>query len=177
MTRNEGNSTNARFGFTQSTKKMEYFINVFIKYKSLCTENIKPHTKFFATKGTNLTSINFATRRLPCLNMYHDLFYKDGKKEVPSNIADFLAPIGIAYWIIDDGSKQNRGLHLNVYGFNEDSINNLLITIEIKYKFKCSVHSHKSGKRIYIFEESMPTVQNIVMDYIVPSIRYKLGLL
>jgi hypothetical protein len=45
------------------------------------------------------------------------LWYKNGKKVVPANSMDILTPVGLAYWIMRDGSKLNWGLHLSVYAF------------------------------------------------------------
>ena len=33
-----------------------------------------------------------------------------------------LTPKGFSYWIMDDGSRQNKGLHLNTYGFKLDEV-------------------------------------------------------
>lgn len=77
---------------------------------------------------------------------------------------------------MDDGSKQNKGLHLNVYSFNEQSVYYLMEVLQTKYLITCSVHNHSKGKRIYIFEESMPHLRTIVLQYIVPSMYYKLGI-
>lgn len=97
ITKNAGKNTNARFGFGQSSKKEEYFQKVFSNFKVLCTPNTLPHTKFFITSNTNLSSISFMTIRLPCLNVYYDLFYSNGKREVPLNIIDLLNPLGLSY--------------------------------------------------------------------------------
>lgn len=77
---------------------------------------------------------------------------------------------------MDDGSKQNRGLHLNVYAFDEVSVHYLILVLQKKYNLICSVHNHSKGKRIYIFEESMPCLRSIVLEHTVPSIYYKLGI-
>lgn len=142
MTKNTGKSTNARFGFSQSTKKQEYFSKVFSNFMPLCNTSTIPHTKFFVTNDTNLSSLNFSTIRLPCLNHYYELFYGQGKRNVPVNIMDLLTPISLAYWIMDDGSKQNKGMHLNVYAFDKEGVNNLIETLSNKYGFVCSIHYH-----------------------------------
>jgi hypothetical protein len=55
---------------------------------------------------------------------------------------------------MDDGSIQNKGLHLNVYGFSFDEVINLKNTLENLFLFKggsiikCSIHNHKKGYRI-----------------------------
>ena len=46
------------------------------------------------------------------------MFYDSNNlKIVPLNIKNLLTPRGLAYWIMVDGSLQNKGLHLNTYGF------------------------------------------------------------
>ena len=51
-------------------------------------------------------------------------------KIVPSNIKDLLTPIGLAYWIMDDGDIQKKGLYLNTYGFTPEDTLCLKITLE-----------------------------------------------
>lgn len=175
--KNTGENTNARFGFTQSTKKQPYFDKVFSNFLPLCKANTTSYTKLFVTNSTTLSSLNFTTMRLPCLNPYFELFYSHGKRNVPMNITNLLTPIGLSYWIIDDGSKQNKGIHLNVYAFNREDVDRLLETLRTKYGFICTIHYHKSGPRIYIHEESMPALRATVSQYIVPSMYYKVGML
>ena len=50
------------------------------------------------------------------------------------NIYDILTPIGLAFWIMDDGSLQNKGLHLSVYCFDSESVNRLLNVLQNKFK-------------------------------------------
>jgi hypothetical protein len=63
---------------------------------------------------------------------------------------------------MDDGSIQNKGLHLNVYGFTLDEVVKLKSTLEnlfipinwgsdkVDAIIKCSIHNHQKGYRIYI---------------------------
>lgn len=104
-------------------------------------------------------------------------FYSTGKRQVPINIYDIITPISLAYWIIDDGSKQNKGLHLNVYAFDSGSVERLLLVLRNKYNLICSIHYHSGNSpRIYIFQKSIPTLRLIVQEYIHESIYYKLGI-
>lgn len=84
--------------------------------------------------------------------------------------------MALAYWIMDDGSKQGKGLHLNCYAFNQASLELLLEALRTKYSLTCNIHNHKAGKRIYIQAESMPALRDLVRPYFVPSMLYKLGL-
>ena len=53
-----------------------------------------------------------------------------------------------------DGSLQNKGLHLNTYGFTDQDVLLLKSTLENIFgenTLKCSIHKHKKGNRIYIW--------------------------
>lgn len=177
-------TSNARFGFAQSGKdaKREYFTHVFDLFSMFCTPGLRPYIKTFTRTGFDsvYTSISFVTMRLPCFNKYHNLYYSLESKIVPYNIMELLTPVGLAYWIMDDGSKQNNGLHLNVYAFDSESVNRLMEVLNLKFDLKCIVHKHKSHgmtSRIYIPESSMNNLRTLVMPYILPSIMYKLSVL
>lgn len=45
-------------------------------------------------------SLCFRTSAMPCLNYYHDLFYKDRVKSIPRNLEDLLTARGLAFWIM-----------------------------------------------------------------------------
>ena len=59
---------------------------------------------------------------------------------------------------MDDGSIQNKGLHLNTYSFSDEDVELLFKTLKVKFLLKCSIHKHKAGNRIYIWEESMKSL-------------------
>ena len=52
---------------------------------------------------------------------------------------------------MDDGSIQNKGLHLNTYSFSDEDVELLFKTLKVKFLLKCSIHKHKAGNRIYIW--------------------------
>lgn len=56
--------------------------------------------------------------QLPCFNEFRELFYKSVKKIIPVNIYDLLISIGLAFWIMDDGSRHVEGVHISAYGFS-----------------------------------------------------------
>ena len=118
---------NSRFMYGQSSLRihnLNYFKHVLNLFKPYLSETFKLKEKTFKDNRTNNTykSVNFSTLSLPCFNQYKSLFYKNNKKIVPINIQELLTPIGLAYWIMDDGSIQNKGLHLNTYAFNSEDV-------------------------------------------------------
>lgn len=170
-------TANSRLIYSQSENKHLYFYHVFSFFQIFCTQFYVPLVgkSGISKTGETLFKITFSTMALPCFNLIHSYFYDGITKIVPLNIYDLLTPIGLAFWIMDDGSRQNKGLHLSVYGFDSESVNRLLNVLQNKFNLKCSLHKHKRGLRIYILEESMPVLRSLVECYIIKSMAYKIG--
>jgi len=177
---------NSRFIYGQSSLRIQhfnYFNHVLELFKPYLSKEFKLKTRSFVDKRTNnsYSSVNFATLSLPCFNYYKNLFYNsDGasQKIVPSNIQDLLTPRGLAYWIMDDGSIQNKGLHLNTYGFSNQDILNLKYSLEKMFgenTLKCSIHKHKKGDRIYIWGESMDVIRHNINKFMHKNMLYKIN--
>ena len=114
---------------------------------------------------------------MPCINFYHDLFYKLGKKRIPSNILEFLTPISLAFWIQDDGSYHIRDHTLTLYtnSFSEAEVDLLIEALQKKFGLKC--RKEKKGVRfvIIILTSSMDRVRELVLEHMDKSMLFKLG--
>jgi hypothetical protein len=113
----------------------------------------------------------------------YDSFYRtvNGKtfKIVPFYIADFLTPLGLAHWIMQDGSFQKgQGIFLATNSFTYEDCQILASILTKKYKFKTSVV--KSGLpnqwKISIWKESLPILREILEPYFIAEMKYKLGI-
>ena len=180
---------NSRFIYAQSSLRihhLNYFNHVLSLFKPYLSEDFLLKNRSFRDKRTNKTysSVSFATLTLPCFNHYRSLFYdSNNKKIVPSTIQNLLTPIGLAYWIMDDGSIQNSGLHLNTYGFTSSDVIKLKTAIENLFfektqgenPLKCSIHTHKKGNRIYIWRESMDLLRKHISQYMHKDMLYKIN--
>lgn len=119
-------------------------------------------------------------------NWIYDSFYTHSSpsstkskviKKVPLNISEYLTPIGLAHWIMQDGSYQKgQGVYIATNSFTYDECKLLASILTNKYKFKTSVI--KSGLpnqwRISIWKESMPKLIELVGSYFIPEMQYKL---
>ena len=174
---------NSRFIYGQSSLRLHhlnYFNHVFELFKPYLSKDFNPKKRSFTDKRSNkkYSSVQFATLSLPCFNYYKELFYNENKKIVPSNIQNLLSPRGLAYWIMDDGSLQNKGLHLNTYGFSNQDVLKLKSTLENMFgenTLKCSIHKHKKGERIYIWEESMDMIRHNISKFMHKNMLYKIN--
>ena len=105
------------------------------------------------------------------------MFYLSNEKVVPNNIYDLLTIRGLAFWIMDDGSRHGEGLHISVYAFSNKDVDKLMFTLQDKFNLKCSIHYIKDKKpRIYIFKESVNLLRPQISQYFVKEMLYKLGL-
>jgi hypothetical protein len=70
-------------------------------------------------------------------------------------------------------------LHLSTYGFTLEDVNYLKSTLENlfdpEFLIKCTIHNHKKGYRIYIWEESMNKIRNHISPYMHKDMLYKIN--
>lgn len=145
---------NSRLVYAQTAiKHKEYFEYVYSIFSPFCVENYKPQSRVIRDKSTKkiYSAISFTTMQLPCFNEFKEKFYLSNVKIVPYNIYELLTPNGLAFWIMDDGSKQGSGLHLSVYAFTNEDVDKLMFTLQDKFNLRCSIHYNRDNKpRIYI---------------------------
>jgi hypothetical protein len=75
----------------------------------------------------------------------HDLFYPDGTKIIPQNIAEFIKPIGLAFWLMDDGywNQVGRYVVLCTESFTPAEVRLLINALNSKWDLKC--YEYKRG--------------------------------
>ena len=166
---------NPRIGFKQSMKNFEFFWDVFTQLSSLCsgypwlTKNIKRGKLFF--------SIEMGTRQLNSLMEVYNLFYLDpNKKIIKVELFDYLDYISIAYWIMGDGAKKNKGITLCTDSFSFKEVVLLMNILKIKFDINSTMHLEKSKPRIYINYSELQKILPSIKPYIVKSMLYKLSL-
>lgn len=173
-------TANSRLVYAQTAvAHKEYFNFVYSLFMPLCAKNYTPQLRIIRDSRTNKTysAISFTTMQLPCFNVFKDLFYLSNVKRIPDNIYDLLTLRGLAFWIMDDGSCQGKGLHISVYGFSTEDVDKLMFTLQDKFNLKCSIHYNRDKKpRIYIFKESLDKLRPLISSYFVKEMLYKLGL-
>lgn len=144
-----------------------------------CVKDYIPQSRIVRDNRTKKTysAISFTTMQLPCFNEFKEMFYELNVKRVPSNIYELLTPRGLAFWLMDDGSRHGDGMHIGVYAFTNADVDKLMFVLQDKFNIKCSIHYNRDKKpRIYIFKESMDTLRTLVKPYFVKEMLYKLGL-
>lgn len=128
--------------------------------------------------GKVYSSIWFNTYTLPCFVPLYELFYVDGSKVVPSNIAELLTALGLAYWLIDEGgfNKRDRAVVLSTQGFRKEEVNLLINVLNNKFKLNCTINKNTNGFVIRIPSKSLPILQDLLAPHMPSMMAYKIGL-
>jgi len=122
--------------------------------------------------------VRFKTWTYSSFNWIYDNFYINNVKIVPSILDQFLTPLALAIWIMDDGSKVDGGLKLCTNSFSFADCNFLVKLLHENFNLKASVQStgakNKEQYHIYIWKETMPLLREIVGPYVHSSMKYKI---
>ena len=95
--------------------------------------------------------------------------------------ADILTPVGLAYWIMDDGVFTGTGLKIYTNAFRQDELNLLVEALDQKFSIKASIHKSSienkaQARTIYSSKKQLPLVINLVKEHMHPSMLYKLNI-
>jgi hypothetical protein len=113
---------------------------------------------------------------MPCLNYYHDLFYKEKVKTVPKNLGQLLTARGLAYWIMDDGGKSvyNQTI-LHTRAFKLEDVKYLQSVLFENFGLRTRLEEKKTGQWvIYIPVKQRPKLKDVVGPYMHESMLYKI---
>jgi hypothetical protein len=177
----EKNGINCRVAFDHSISQLEY-----VKWKHLMlqpyTTQIVEYCVIDKRNNQTYNKARFKTLTKPLFNKYHQLFYTNQMKSIPSNIGDYLkTELALAVWYLDDGALRTDcgglRLHTNSFSYNEV----ILLKNVLLKNFKIDSQPHKQGNgfNLYIGTSNKQSEKfcNIIRPVVtskVPTMLYKL---
>ena len=175
----------AYISFEQSKKKIEYinYLHKLTREAGFKLEDLKTYTRSDVRYSNKINeSVYFRTNSLEELKPFADMFLSsEGKKIIPTNIADYLSPRSLAFWIMDDGQQVKRGgVTLCTDSFNYYEIGLLRQALLDKFNISSSIHN-KKGKndsiyeRIYLNKESLDNIKPLLKEHMHDSMLYKIN--
>ena len=175
--RRSSDKANARAVFRQGSTNADYLLHLYSLFQQFV--QTPPSVTMIEDKNTGKTrhNISFATLSLPCFNEFYDLFYAKGIKIVPTNIANYLTPVSLAYWIMDDGEFTGSGLKLFNNAFTKNELNLLVEALDKNFSIKATIHKSSIEKQqtLYISKKQLPLVRDLVQEYMHGAMMYKLN--
>lgn len=181
---------NPRLRIEHSLKNFEYVWSLFFKLSNLVNSYPLLIKRNFRNK--NFFSISFKTRQLECLNEIKNLFYNPvtNKRQISLEIFHYIDYISLAYWIMGDGSKINKGgLLLCTDSFTLNEIILLINILKIKFNIEATILYRQSispkdrktilneGQkiaRIFINKKNFDLIREQIRPYFTPDFLYKI---
>ena len=172
---------NANFKVEQGLVQKDYVLWKYEILKPLVFTKPKISYRYTEKRERYPKSWWFRTIRHPFLTDIYNMFYipdgyKTGRKIVPKNIANDLSPLGLAIWIMDDGSYNKGIIDISTHSFLEPEINLLQNVFNKKFGVKIKYYNDgNKGYRMYCSKEETKKLIKIILPYIIPSMMYKIG--
>ncbi len=174
-----------RIIFEQSNKNVEYLMwfHSYLSKRGYCNPNKPKLHKRIKKNGEIFYHYRVNSYTYSSFNWIHEMFYKfnviENKfiKIIPSNIEQYLTPLALAVWFMDDGSKLGKGVKIATNCFTTKELLFLCDILHKKYNLIVNIHSGgiNKGQVLYINKKSMPIFSKIVKPIMLPSLYYKLG--
>jgi hypothetical protein len=170
---------NTNLHFEQGLVHKEYTFHLFDLFKDFCRSGPKI-TERTPDKRTGkvYTRVCFTTYSLPCFNEFYYNFYSKGKKIVPLNIEELLTPLGLVYWISDDGTycKKHKYIRIATNSYSLQEVNLLLNVLRNKFNLTCYPIQDHTGYVITIAAKSVIYLQPILKPFMPFMMLHKIGL-
>ena len=180
---NRKSGEGTRFYYRQSIVHKDYlfWLYNFFYTKGYCS-NLEPrkYTRILKSESEikEYYGYEFNTFTFRSFDWIYDMFYKKGKKIISPKIENYLTPLALAIWIMDDGGWANPGVRISTYNFNLQEVEFLVYLLKKLYNLDCTIQILKNNTQssIYIQKKSVSKLIKIVSPYIHNSMYHKLGI-
>lgn len=166
------------FTFYQEASHVKYlmFLHKLFSELGYCNPNWLFINTRLGSKGKIRKVARFTTRTYTSFNWIYDLWYDNKIKHVPKCIDQYMTPLTLAIWIMDNGVKIGKDIKLDTNSFSYNDCLLLIKALNNNFNIKASIQltEKKDQYLIYIWKESMTDLINIISPYIIPEMKYKL---
>lgn len=164
-----------RLKIEHSLCQKDYVDWLYKEFQSLV--RTKPTIKHQIVRGKEHSKYYFQTVSLGSFRFYAQQFYRERKKMASKQIRQWLSPVVMAIWFMDDGSiKSNthRTVLLNTQGFDLNSIEYLRLALKERYSIHSVIRRQRDGNQIYLLSDTVDIFLGLIYPYVLKEMRYKL---
>ena len=160
---------NALLEINHSFKVKDY-----VDWKYLVLKNVSGSPPKIRKGNGKRLAYRFYTKQLPELTNLLKEFYRNGKKIVPDNL--ILNPIILAIWFMDDGSRcSSSSFYLNTQQYSLEDQEKMVAKLKL-LGLDTKLNRDKCYWRIRFLASSLPKLQELISNKIIPSMKYKIEL-
>lgn len=166
-----------RLCYRQSILHKDYLFWLYNFYlnKGYCSK-LEPRKYTRNLNGKKFYGYEFNTYTFRSFNWIHKLFYKKGRKYINPSLELYLTPLALAVLIMDDGCWTTSGVRIATNCFTLDEVALLKNMLYKLYHLDMTIQIIEQRPNIYINKNSVNKLRCILLPYMVPSMKYKLGL-
>lgn len=190
LTKSRYDKPTACIRFCHSIIQKEYAWYKYKFLKSISKKEPIERTSWIKSRQKYYTKIDYSSVYSKELYDLHLLFYsKLGKKFIPQNIEQFLTPLSLSIWYMDDGSietirdKRNGKIHhirnqinLHTNGFTKGDCLVLLKAIENIFDLKFRLKRVEKGRHYILICRNRKHIEkffSIIKPHMHPTMFYK----
>ena len=169
------NAVNANYKVEQGLKQKDYVFWKYEVFKEWVTNPPEISFRYDENRQPYEKSWWFRTLSHPQLTFFHKVFYKNGRKVVPNNIADLLDHLALAVWIMDDGSLNQNKIDISTYSFKLEEIKLLQKALLQKFALESNFYKDRDkGFRMYFRKTETQKLMPLISKFIIPNLAYKI---
>lgn len=144
-----------------------------VYHKAALLHRFNPHVSEADNRGYGSRWVRMATSCLPCLAPIHQLVVREGRKRITSEWLDALGPVGLAWWIGDDGGSTGNGFVFNTHGCLPAEVELVAAWFRDSYG-PTTVHYYPGYPTLYVSAEARRRFLPLVEPHLPHSMQYKL---
>lgn len=161
---------NSNLTFAHSPKFRQYFFLKYNNFSNIMSSWGEYNCKSKFVEGNKLVATGKA---LKCMNKYRNLFYSNNTKIIPIEyLRNNFTSLSLAYLFMDDGNKNSGTINLNMQSFTINELKEFVDFLKNKFNIEFTI---KKDKTLYLRYKSRLIFNNLVKDYIIDEVQYKLN--
>lgn len=171
------NEKGVRVVFIKCSGNVEYLMQYYNYLKALgfCKLKRPNLNKVIIKKNKILYYWKANSYYLTQFEWLYEMFYKQNRKTIPSNLKEYLTPLSLSTWYLDNTDK----LYLcdnQSFDLNNENLNYIAQILKDKYNICTYQNLESKGKlAFYIEDKSLNNFSETVKPYIPSSLQYKLN--
>lgn len=170
---------NARLRLEHSLKQKEYIVWKWRELERFMQDKPKFLSRFNPIWKKTYSYYRCQSHSSPQFGKLHHLFYKDGRKRTPEEIAKLLSDnLALAVWFMDDGYyyARDRTAYIYLSKLTALDIKRLNNTLAENFKLYPRLEKKKSGALNFKFSvKDTKILINLIAPHVVASMRYKIS--
>lgn len=171
----EKNKKGVRIVFIKCNDNIEYLMKFYSSLVDMayCKTKKPKLNKVISKKNKVYFYIIIKSYYLSKFEVFYLMFYKNGIKTIPSSLKEYLTPLSLTTWYLDNTDKLYVSNNQNFY-LNNNDLEFISKILKNKYNVKITSFSESKGK-VSFYIDNNKQFSNITKPYISPSLHYKLN--